>query len=59
MSMKKLVLFFIIASTAMSFGLTIPSGVFRMNELGEAKAKAAEKQKPLCFIQSYASLKPS
>jgi len=57
--MKFYMLLSLIATTAVSFGLDIPSGVYRMSELDEAQAKAAEKEKALCFIESYASLKPT
>ncbi len=57
--MKLLTLFFLAASTAVSFGLDIPSSVFTMDELDEAKTKASERQKALCFIQTSSKLKLS
>jgi len=49
----------LIASTAASFALEMPSGVFRMENIEEARKLAAEKEKPLCFIKSWADMAPT
>lgn len=51
--MKKLVLCFSISLLAASWAhaeLKIPSSVFTMEELEEAKAEAMEKEEPLIFV---------
>lgn len=48
-----------ITSTTVSWGLDIPSSVYRMDDLETARQVAAEKEKPLCFIESMAALEPT
>ena len=51
--MKKLALFTIALLGLSQFSmaeLKVPSSVFKMDELGEAKAKAASDKEPLIFV---------
>ncbi len=51
MKLNFLIPVFAMATSALA-GFNLPSSVFEMNELEQAKAKAAEEGKPLIFVHT-------
>ena len=57
--MKKIIVLLSLALSVSSYALEVPSSAFRIDKLDEARALAAKEEKPLCFVYTMESLKPT
>jgi len=57
--MKTVIVLFYLLSASYLWALDIPKSVYRMADIDKARQEAADAEKPVCFIQSYAKLKPT
>jgi len=56
--MKSVILFYFL-SVSYLWALDMPKTVYRIADIDTARQEAADDQKPVCFIQSWAKVKPT